>query len=57
MRIRNQGGKNLDPGSEMEKIRIRDPEWEEFGSGIRDKRTGSATLLLMNGFLSSDGTS
>jgi hypothetical protein len=26
------------------KIQIRDPEWKEFGSGIRDKHPGSATL-------------
>jgi hypothetical protein len=39
MRIRNPGSgmeKNPDPGSGMEK----------FGSGIRDKHPGSATLVL-----------
>ncbi len=25
-------------------IRIRDPGWKKFGSGIRDKHPGSATL-------------
>ncbi len=25
-----------DPGSGMEKVRIRDPGWRKFGSGIRD---------------------
>jgi len=25
-----------DPGSGMETVRIRDPEWRQFGSGIRD---------------------
>jgi hypothetical protein len=34
-----------DPGSGMEKIRIRDPGWKKFGSGIRDKHPGSATLV------------
>ncbi len=34
---------DADPGSAMEKIRIR--IWEKFESGIRDKRPGSATLL------------
>jgi hypothetical protein len=29
----------------MEKIRIRDPGWKTFGSGIWDKHSGSATLL------------
>jgi hypothetical protein len=29
------------------RIRIRDPEWKKFGSVIRDKRPGSATLVLM----------
>jgi hypothetical protein len=36
---------DADPGSGMEKIRIRDPVWETFGSGLRDKHPGSATLL------------
>jgi hypothetical protein len=26
-------------------MRIRDPEWKKFGSGIRDKQPGSATLM------------
>jgi hypothetical protein len=41
MRIRD--GKKLDPGSEMEKCRIRDrdPRWKKR---IRDKHPGSATL-------------
>jgi hypothetical protein len=30
--------------SGMEKIRIRDPGWRKFGSRIRDKHPGSATL-------------
>jgi hypothetical protein len=45
-------GKNSEPGSGMEKIRIRDPEWKNSdpGSGmekirIRDKHPGSATLV------------
>jgi hypothetical protein len=29
----------------METVRIRDPGWKKFGSGIRDKRPGSATLV------------
>jgi hypothetical protein len=33
-RIRD--GKNLVPGSGMEKIWIRDPGWKNFESGIRD---------------------
>jgi hypothetical protein len=33
-----------DPGSWMEKIRIRDPGWKEVGSGIRDKHPGYAPL-------------
>jgi hypothetical protein len=37
---------DADPGSRMEKIRIRDPRWEKCGSGIRDKHPGSATLLV-----------
>jgi hypothetical protein len=28
----------------MNKIRIRDPGWEKFGSGIWDKHSGFATL-------------
>jgi hypothetical protein len=43
MRIRD--GKNSDPGSGSEKIRIRDPGLEKFVSGILDKHPGSATLL------------
>jgi hypothetical protein len=48
-----------DPGSWMEKIRIRDPEWKNsdptsgkknFGSCIRDKHPGSATLILCSKF-------
>ncbi len=39
---------DADPGSEAGirdgKIRIRDPGWEKFGSGIRHKHPGSATL-------------
>jgi hypothetical protein len=37
----------LGPGSDMEKIRIRDPGWKKFevGSGIRHKYPGSATSL------------
>jgi hypothetical protein len=33
-----------DPGSGMETVRIRDPEWKKVGSGIRDKHPGFATL-------------
>jgi hypothetical protein len=45
MRIRDgknsdPGWKNSDPGSENW-----DPGWKKFGSGIRDKRRGSATLV------------
>ena len=29
----------------METVRIRDPGWKKVGSGIRDKHSGSATLL------------
>ncbi len=29
----------------MEKIRIRDPGWKKFGSGIRDQQLGSVTLV------------
>jgi hypothetical protein len=29
-------------------VRIRDPGWEKFGSGIRNKHLGSATLLWNN---------
>jgi hypothetical protein len=35
---------NEDPGSGMETVRIRDPEWKKVRSGIRDKHPGSATL-------------
>ena len=38
---------DVDPGSGMETIRIRDPGWKKVGSGIRDKQPGSATLVLM----------
>jgi hypothetical protein len=31
----------------MEKIWIRDPGWKTFGSGIREKHPGSATLVLL----------
>jgi hypothetical protein len=41
---------DADPGSRiwsgMEKIWIRDPGWKTFGSGIRDKHPGSATLVV-----------
>jgi hypothetical protein len=33
-----------DPGSGIERVRIRDPGWKKVGSGIRDKHPGSATL-------------
>ncbi len=36
---------DADPGSGTEKIRIRYPGWKKFGSGIRDKHPGSATLF------------
>jgi hypothetical protein len=41
-------GKNSDPGSGMEKSRIRDPGWKKVGSGARnpEKHPGSATLVL-----------
>ncbi len=43
----NRDGKISNPGSGMEKIRIRDPGWEKFGeSGIWDKHPGSATLKI-----------
>jgi hypothetical protein len=29
-------------------MQIRDPGWNKFGSGIRDKHPGSATLLIPN---------
>jgi hypothetical protein len=31
---------DADPRSGMEKIRIRDPGWKKYGSGIRDKHPG-----------------
>jgi hypothetical protein len=34
MRIRDPGWVNSDPGSWMERIRIRHPGWEKFGTGI-----------------------
>jgi hypothetical protein len=37
MWIRDPGCKNSNPGSGMEKSRIRDPEWKKVGSEIRDK--------------------
>jgi hypothetical protein len=39
--------KKSDPGSGMEKIRVRDPGWKKFVSGIRYKHSGSATLLVV----------
>jgi hypothetical protein len=36
---------DADLESGMEKNRIRDPGWKKFGSGIRDKHPGSATLV------------
>jgi hypothetical protein len=36
---------DANPGSGMEKIRIRDPGWKKFRSGIRNKHPGSATLF------------
>jgi hypothetical protein len=38
---------DADPGSGMETVRIRDPGWKKVGSGIRDKHTGSATLIAV----------
>jgi hypothetical protein len=35
---------DADPGTRMEEIRILDLGWKKFGSGIRDKHPGSATL-------------
>jgi hypothetical protein len=35
---------DVDPGSGLETVRIRDPGWKKVGSGIRDKHPGSATL-------------
>jgi hypothetical protein len=35
---------DVDPGSGMDKIWIRDPVWTKFGSGIRDKNPRSATM-------------
>jgi hypothetical protein len=50
MRIRD--GKDSNPGSGMEKIRIRDPGWKKVGSEIRDQeKHGSATLPLRLLFL------
>jgi hypothetical protein len=37
MRIRDR--KESDPGSEMGKIRIRDPRWKKFGSGNEMENT------------------
>jgi hypothetical protein len=34
-----------DLGSGMETVRIWDPGWKKFRSGIRDKHPGSATLV------------
>jgi hypothetical protein len=45
MRIRARDRDSSDPGSGMEKSRIRDPGWKKVGSGIRDKHPGSATLV------------
>ncbi len=50
IRIRDLGWKNSGPGSGMENFLIRDgknldPGWKKFGSGIRDKHPGSATLI------------
>jgi hypothetical protein len=45
MQIRDPVEKNSDPGSGMEKIRILDPGWNKFGSEVRDKHPGSATLI------------
>jgi hypothetical protein len=39
----------------MEKIRIRDPGMEKFGSGIRDKHPGSVTLLMSSLVADLDG--
>jgi hypothetical protein len=35
---------DVDPGSGMETVRIRDPGWKKVGSGIQDNHPGSATL-------------
>jgi hypothetical protein len=32
-----------DPGSGLDTVRIRDPEWEKVGSGIRYKHPGTLT--------------
>ncbi len=37
---------DVDPGSGMETVRIRDPGWKKVGFGIRDKHPGSATLVI-----------
>ncbi len=37
---------DADPGSGMETVRIRGPEWKKVGSGIRCEHPGSATLLV-----------
>ncbi len=37
---------DVDPGSGMDKIRIRDPGWNKVGPGIRNKHPGSATLVF-----------
>jgi hypothetical protein len=38
---------DADPGSGMERIRIRDPGWKKLGSGFRDKHPGSPTIQLI----------
>jgi hypothetical protein len=37
-------------------MRIRDPGWRQFGSGIRDKHPGSATLMRTTTFCSPNQT-
>jgi hypothetical protein len=44
LELRNRFFFDADPGSGMEKSRIRDPGREKVGSGIRNKHPGSATL-------------
>jgi hypothetical protein len=43
---------DVDPGSGIKTVRIRDPGWEKVGSGIRDKHPGSATLVCCMKFFS-----
>jgi hypothetical protein len=39
---------DTDPRTWVGKVRIRDPGWKKFGSGIRDEHPGSASLAMTN---------